>query len=190
MKVNTASNSKLKLTAPSTVITEYNKVNIAATFAKSRSFRYSKWVRDELKLISTLTLSQERASVYSGTFLINDDKVSHLSYSANAWVTSSSNMNTNYFTQPNASLPLLFLINILRASKYALTCPRSTGSCVILFMLVCLLKVLRYLCNYLMTSQTNCAVQMSRAPGWLSPCLYENAKNFRRLNKVRPLNIN
>ena len=167
MKVNTASNSKLKLTAPSTVMTEYNKVNIAATFAKSRSFRYSKWVRDELKSISTLTLSQERASVYSGTFLINDDKVSHLSYSANAWVTSSSNMNTNYFTQPNASLQLLFLINILRASKYALTCPRSTGLCVILFMLVCLLRVLKYLCNYLIDKSNQLCCTDESSP-WLT----------------------
>ena len=81
--------------------------NMDATLARSRALIHSNSERAELKSISTLTLSHERAYSNSGTFLAKVLNLSHLNYSTKLSTTSSSNTATKSLTQLMVSILLL-----------------------------------------------------------------------------------
>ena len=102
-----ANNSRQSCTVVSTDYMVYKTGKIEATLARSREFKKSLSGKAELKSISTLTLSHERAYSNSGTFLAKVLNLSHLNYSTKLSTTSSSNTATKSLTQTMVSILLL-----------------------------------------------------------------------------------
>ena len=84
----------------------YITENIVATLARSREFKNSNSAKAELKSISTLTLSQERACSNSGTFMAKVANLSHYNYSTKVSTIPSSNIATKSCAQLTAYSPL------------------------------------------------------------------------------------
>ena len=99
INVSAANNLRDNSIASSTVVAIYIVVKQAATFATSRACKKEISLREEIKSISTIILSQFSTWVCSDTLRVKLVNLSHLHYSTNLSITFSSNMASSNLTQ-------------------------------------------------------------------------------------------